>query len=158
MTPYDLLEQLQIYASEKLSNLILPVNTSPSKPKEERCPEVFKMNLPDKKAQTEKVPYLVLQFLNGTDEQQEGQPEYASCRVRIIACAYSDDLSEGPLHVLNMLTRLRTALLRDRIIGKKYELILPLEYLVYPDNPAPYFFGEMMSTWKIPVIRREIEL
>ena len=56
-----------------------------------------------------------------------------------------------------MLTRLRTALLSKRIVANRYAMRLPLEYLVYPENPVPFFFGEMMTVWELPIIsRREI--
>ena len=156
MTPVDLVDQLKVFAEEKLENLLLPIRTPPKEDAKYRRPEVFKMNLPDLPSQKEKAPYVVLQFVNGSDEQNDGEEDYSICKIRVVVCAYSDNLGEGSMHVLNMLTRLRTELLRERVLGKRYLLKLPLEYLVYPDNPAPYFFGEMMTVWEIPTIRREI--
>lgn len=158
MTPSDLLEQLKLFAEDKLKDLILPVKTAPTEEAVFRCPEVFKMNLPDTSAQKNKAPYVVLQFINGDDSQEEAQEEESVCNIRIVVCAYSDDLGEGPLHVLNMLTRLRIALLESRVIANRYSLRMPLEYLVYPDNPAPFFFGEMMTVWEMPTIKRRIIL
>lgn len=158
MTPTDLLEQLKQFAEEKLKNLLLPVETAPTEEAVFRCPEVFKMNLPDTSSQKKKVPYVVLQFISGDDAQDEGEEESSACKIRIVVCAYSDNLGEGPLHVLNILTRLRIALLEERVIAKRYLLQMPMEYMVYPDNPAPYFFGEMMTTWDIPTIKRRIKL
>ncbi len=156
MTPIDLMEQFKIFAEKELKDLIFPVQTSPTEEAKYRAPEVFLMNLPDENAQKDRAPYVVLQFLNGNDAQEEGQEEESVCNIRVVVCAYSDDLSEGPMYVLNMLTRLRIALLNDRVLASRYALRMPVEYLVYPDNPAPFFFGEMMTVWEIPTIKRRI--
>lgn len=156
MTTTDLLEQFKLFAEDALKDLILPVKTPPTQEAKYRIPEVFLMNLPDEAAQKEKAPYVVLQFLNGDDSQEEGKEEESVCNIRVVVCAYSDDLGEGPMHVLNMLTRLRIALLEKRVIADRYAMRLPLEYLVYPDNPAPFFFGEMMTVWEVPTIKRRV--
>lgn len=156
MTPSDFLEQFRIFASEELENLLMPVNKAPGEEPEYRAPEVFKMNLPNKSAQKKKAPYVVLQFLNGNDSQNVGEEMKSVCNVRVVVCACSDDLDEGPLNVLNILVRLRSALLEKRVLANRYQLQTPLEYLVYPDNPAPFFFGEMMTVWEIPTVRRKV--
>lgn len=156
MTTTDLLEQFKLFAEDALKDLILPVKTPPTQEAKYRTPEVFLMNLPDEAAQKEKAPYVVLQFLNGDDSQEEGKEEESVCNIRVVVCAYSDDLGEGPMHVLNMLTRLRIALLEKRVIADRYAMRLPLEYLVYPDNPTPFFFGEMMTVWEVPTIKRRV--
>ena len=156
MTPTDLLEQFKLLAEEELENLKMPIKKAPGEEPEYRAPEVFKMNLPTKTAQKESAPYVVLQFLNGNDAQNSGQDMKSACNVRVVVCAYSENLEEGPLYVLNMLTKLRHALLENRILANRYELQSPLEYLVYPDNPAPFFFGEMMTVWEIPTVRRNV--
>lgn len=33
-----------------------------------------------------------------------------------------------------------------------------LETIVYPDDTAPYFVGEMISTWMLPPVEREVNL
>ena len=35
--------------------------------------------------------------------------------------------------------------------------LLYTSYLIYPDDYAPYYFGEMMTNWTIPEIKREVE-
>ena len=60
--------------------------------------------------------------------------------------------------LLNLMERLRISLLRQIVIGDQFQLDLKagLETLVYPDDTAPYYAGEMISTWKIPAIQREV--
>ena len=67
------------------------------------------------------------------------------------------DEQEGGLALLNLMERLRIALLEQRSIGKQFRLDLEagLESLVYPEDTAPYYAGEMISVWKLPVIERK---
>lgn len=60
--------------------------------------------------------------------------------------------------LLNLIERLRIHLLQTVVIGQKYQLDLEagLETLIYPEETAPYYAGEMISTWKLPAIEREV--
>ena len=61
--------------------------------------------------------------------------------------------------LLNLMERLRIALLERVVIGQQCTLDLQagLETLVYPDDTAPYFAGEMVSTWKLPAVQRKVD-
>ena len=84
----------------------------------------------------------------------------SSAKVRSICCVYNDDEQEGGLMLLNLMERIRVALLRQVVIGEQFTLDLEagLEVLVYPDDTAPYFVGEMISTWILPPVEREVNL
>ncbi len=158
MTPLELLDALQAFLQNETKDILLPVRADRKSGKtRERAAEVFKMRLPNKDAETMQVPYILLQFLKGTDKQEEGEPPSSSCMVRIVAATYSEDGEEGGMCVLNLLTRIRSALLRDGIIGERFLLKPPLEMLVYPDSTAPYYLGEMMTVWSIPTIESEVQ-
>ena len=62
--------------------------------------------------------------------------------------------------LLNLMERIRVALLRQVVIGEQFTLDLEagLEVLGYPDDTAPYFVGEMISTWILPPVEREVNL
>ena len=49
-------------------------------------------------------------------------------------------------------------MLEEGIVGKQFILDREagLESLVYPDNTAPYYAGEMISVWKLPIIERKV--
>lgn len=81
----------------------------------------------------------------------------ADCTVRIVAATYSEDESEGAMCVLNLLTRIRVALLKDGVVGGQFVLKSPLEMIVYPDSTAPYYLGEMMTKWTMPIIESEVQ-
>ena len=60
--------------------------------------------------------------------------------------------------LLNLMERLRIYLLKQVVIGGQFQLDLKagLESLVYPDDTAPYYAGEMLSTWILPAVEREV--
>lgn len=158
MTPLDLLDVLEDFVRRETKDMLLPVRVDRKSGKQkERAAEVYKMRLPNKTAQTERVPYLLLQYIKSTDTQEQGELPECECMVRIVAATYSEDESEGATCVLNLLNRIRLALLKDGVIGGRYMLKPPLEMIVYPDSTAPYYLGEMMTTWDIPTIESEVQ-
>ena len=71
---------------------------------------------------------------------------------------YHKDEQEGGLVLLNLMERLRIAMLEEGIVGKQFILDREagLESLVYPEDFAPYYAGEMISVWKLPIIERKV--
>ena len=158
MTPLQLLDALEAFVKQETKDILLPVRVDrKSGENKERAAEVYKMRLPNKTAQTERVPYLLLQYIKSTDTQEPGQEPESECTVRIVAATYSEDESEGAMCVLNLLTRIRVALLKDGVVGGQFVLKSPLEMIVYPDSTAPYYLGEMMTTWAMPIIESEVQ-
>lgn len=174
MTPAILLERLKEFIQENTADIILSVRpiknkTLPAAPRlkekaEEaagnatasRSAEIHLMRLPDKDAEENRIPYILLQLLTGADVQEQGQQGYSEAKIRIVIATYSDNDSEGALDTLNLITRIRIALLKAGEIGKQFLLRKPLEYLIYPDDTSPYFFGEIMTIWEMPTIEREV--
>lgn len=158
MTAVALLDELKKFVEEHTKDIILSVKVKPnSEESNERPAEVHKMRLPNKDAETKLIPYILLQFLTGKDGQEEGQSAESEGKVRIVVATYSEDGGEGAMDVLNVLTRIRIALLKEGIVGEQFLLKKPLEYIVYPDDTAPYYMGEMLTTWEMPEIERKIE-
>lgn len=158
MTAVILLDELKKFVIEHTKDIILSVRVKPNSGEiNERPAEVHKMRLPNKEAETKQIPYILLQFLTGKDEQEEGQSAESECKIRIVVATYSEDGGEGAMDVLNVLTRLRVALLKAGIIAGQFLIKKPLEYIVYPDDTAPYHMGEMLTIWEIPEIEREVE-
>lgn len=158
MTPLELLDTLKVFIEKETKDILLPVRVDrKSGEQKERAAEVHKMRLPDKDAQTQRIPYILLQFLKSTDSQESGDHPESTCMVRIVAATYSENGEEGALGVLNLLTRIRIAILKDGVIADRFLLIPPLELIVYPDNTPPYYLGEMMTSWKMPPIESEVQ-
>ena len=100
MTPLQLLDALEAFVKQETKDILLPVRVDrKSGENKERAAEVYKMRLPNKTAQTERVPYLLLQYIKSTDTQEPGQDPESECTVRIVAATYSEDESEGAMCV-----------------------------------------------------------
>lgn len=158
MTPVFLMDELKKFIEEKTADIKLPVRTrSGSNEDKERAALVFQMGLPEPDDVQQKVPYILLKFLNGVDDKEAGEPDESICKVRIIFVMYSEDGQEGPLHTLNLILRVRSELEKVGIIDQRFVLQKPLEYIVYQDTQPPYYMGEIMTNWSIPTIKREVE-
>lgn len=158
MTPLELLDALKAFIEENTKDILLPVRVDrKSGEAKERPAEVYKMRLPTKDAETKRIPYVLLQYIKSTDTQTAGEMPESSCMVRIVAATYSADDEEGALCVLNLLTRIRIAFLRDGVIAERFMLKPPIEMIVYPDSTPPYYLGEMMTEWRMPIVESEVQ-
>lgn len=160
MNRIDLLEQLKIVTAAEIKDIILPVRLQKGDDAQQyRAADVHLMRLPDSSAAQKKAPYIIHQLITGKDAQAQGEQSSASTVIRSIFCVFNDSSEEeGALMLLNLMERLRIRLLRQVVIGGRYQLDLVsgVESLVYPDETAPYFAGEMISTWILPAIKREV--
>ncbi len=159
MNKVFLLKALQKFTVEETGDIIMPTRVQKGDTDAiSRAAEVHLMRLPDSSAAHKKVPYILHQLITGIDVQAEGSHEESSAVVRTIFAAYNENEEEGGLMLLNLMERLRIGLLRERVLDERYQLDLKpgLEMLVYPEDTQPYYAGEMVSTWKIPSIKREV--
>lgn len=158
MTHIMLLEQLKLFTDDAVKDVLLPVRLQKGDTeKQSRAADVYLMRLPDSTAATKKAPYIIHQFVTSKDTQPAGRQESGSSVVRSVFCVYCDNEQEGALHLLNLMERLRIRLLQQVIIGQQYQLDLEagVEMLIYPEDSAPYYAGEMSTTWKMPSVERE---
>lgn len=161
MTRIALLEQLREFTKAVTKDIIMPTMMEKGDAEKiERPAEVFLMRLPDSRAAKKKAPYILHQLITGNDEQRSGERAESRAMIRTIFCVYHDNEQEGSLALLNLMERLRIELLRKVVIGNQFQLDLEasLETLVYPDDTAPFFAGEIVSTWKLPAVEREVIL
>lgn len=155
MTPIFLLESVADFIEEKTADILLNVRTRHDAESKKRKAEVFRMNLPDASDRTSRVPYILVQLINGKDEHQPGQIEESIHTIRIVCVTYSEDAQAGSYDVLNLILRLRHELETAGVVNGEYCLEYPVEYIIYPDNTPPYFIGEMVTNWSIPAIERK---
>ena len=77
--------------------------------------------------------------------------------VRIIFAVYSENGQDGPLALLNLMLRVRSELKKAGAVGGgQFVLEMPLEYIVYQDTTPPYYMGEMVTNWSLPVVQRDV--
>lgn len=168
MTKIVLLERLKDFTKECTCDLLLPVQ-----PQEEddsppsRAAAVYIPRLPELRAYAQKAPFITHEIVTGKDrleaDPHSGKLQHSSAVVRTCFCVYHADEQEGGLALLNLMERLRIALLEQTVIGKQFRLDLDagVETLVYPGNPnqvaaSPFYLGEMITTWHLPIIERKV--
>lgn len=161
MTRVVLLEQLKEFSKAATADLIMPVSMQKGDTEQKfRAADVYLMRLPDSTAAQKKAPYILHQFITGADSQPKGERDISTTKVRTIFCVYNDDEQEGALMLLNLMERVRIGILKKIVIGNQFTLDKEagLECLAYPDDTAPYYCGEMVSTWIMPSVEREVPL
>lgn len=157
MTRVMLIESLKEFIAKSVSSFSLPCK--PDKGDTEqifRAPTVHRMRLPDSTSATKKAPYIIVQFVHGKDEWKTGDQSAASAVVRLIFCVYNEDEEEGAMALMNVMEKVRKDMLEVEVIGDCFRLGTDngLESLVYPEDTAPFYAGEMIGTFEIPPIER----
>lgn len=115
-----------------------------------RPAHIYKMRLPDKEAETKQVPYILLQLVKGDDDDKTNKAQ-----IRVVIATFSDKAPEGATNVAVIITRIQTELRKAGFLENKYG-VEKIEYLIYGDELAPYYMGEMMITFDLPTIHREV--
>lgn len=159
MTRVDFLEALKGFTEAAVADMMLPARLQKGDAEQKHMPaQVFLMRIKNEKAADKKAPYILHQIVTGKDSQESGYQVECQAVVRSIFCVYNEDEGEGGMMLLGLMERLRIELLRKVVIGKRYELDLEagLEILIYPEDTAPYYVGEMLSRWSLPRIKREV--
>lgn len=159
MTQVQLLEDLKQFCEEAVKKMVLPVQLQKGDAKaKSRVPEVYKMRLPHSSEAKKYAPYIIIQVIDSKHVQPEGKlPDYTTT-VRFIFAVYGEDEQEGALMLMNLIDRVRQQLLKQVQVGAEFLLDVhsPLEMLIYPDNTAPFYAGEMVGTFYLPPIEREV--
>lgn len=65
---------------------------------------------------------------------------------------------EGLKWVINILERCRQLFRKYRILEGRYEIAMPLTWETYDPSTRPFWFGEMVTEWKLPIPYEEISL
>lgn len=79
MTPLQLLDALEAFVKQETKDILLPVRVDrKSGENKERAAEVYKMRLPNKTAQTERVPYLLLQYIKAPTRRNRDRTRKAN--------------------------------------------------------------------------------
>lgn len=158
MDAVTLLTALKERTEAATKDLLMPVKPTKEEPEPaERVAAVYRCRLPDEKASTKYAPYVLHTVVNTSNHQEPGQLPESLVNVRTLFCVYSPDEQEGGLMLLNLMERIRIDLMRFPVLSKQFKLDQEggIEQLVYPDDTAPFYLGEMMSVWKMPRITQE---
>lgn len=159
MTRSKLLNDLKLFIEDAVKSFDLPTSLQKGDTDvETRAPEVHKMRLPNSRDAKKVAPYVLIQFVNGTDKQQHGKQSDSIAVIRLIFCVYCANEEEGAMHLLNVMDTVRIRLLKKVVIGTQFKLDTDsgLDTVVYNDDTAPYYAGEMIGTFLLPTIEREV--
>jgi hypothetical protein len=114
------------------------------------APRFFINSLPPKRKHgkdNEDFPFVLVRATEGRDEQ-----EYAEISTQIFCGIYTaEGITAGGNEIQNMVDRIRTYLLTNRMLAKKFELQFPLTWSLGTDEernqPHPYYIGTITATW-----------
>lgn len=164
----ELLKEQREFIQNALKDYRLPVKKPAKGKPPERAIKAHRMLVPDPEAEAEldaegwdeeereQIPYIMIQVLNGSDSRGDNGQMESRVGVRFVITIYNSDTWEGRMQVLHIVQHLRRELIRKTVIGKTFELLWPLEYLIYPDETAPYHLGEISTVWSVPPVERDL--
>lgn len=162
MTTVDLLTALKAFTEDVTADVLLPVRMqqSDAEQPEDRAAAVYLMRLPDSKSAAKKAPYILHQAVTGASQQVQGQHTTREAVIRSIFCVYDSDEQTGALRLCELMERFQIAVLKSRTVGNQFLLLMESgknpESLIYPEDTAPYFVGEIVTHWRLPPVEREV--
>lgn len=161
MTRVALIEALKETCEEAVKGMDLPLSLQKGdKEVQTRVPTVYRMRLPNSKSTNKLAPYIIVQLIDSKQVHipNEPKPKFTAT-VRLICCVQCEDESIGGIMLLNLLDRLQIHILKQTKIGRCFvrDVNEPFETIVYPDDTAPYFLGELIGTFHLPPIQQEVD-
>lgn len=159
MTKVQLLDDFEAFLEDTTKHFALPVATQKGDTEQKfRAPEIHKMRLPNSNDAKKKTPYIIVQYVTGKDFQKQAQQSQSVAIVRLIFAVYSDNEQEGAISLLNVMETVRIALMKKVVIGRCFKIDTEdgVESIVYPEDTAPYYAGEMMFSVLVPPTEREV--
>lgn len=155
------LNDLKGFIDEAVRNFSLPTPVQKDDViNEPRAPEPHLMRLPKSTSYKKFAPYIIIQVATGKDGQPTGKRSQSAVNMRLIFCTYCENEEEGALMLINVMDAVRIKLLKKVVIAKKYKVDTEagIEYVIYPEDTAPYYAGEIDFSVMLPPIEREVDL
>lgn len=157
MDAVDLLHAMKARETEVTKDLLMPTKPQKGSDSVERAIEIHNQRLPDAESSTKKAPYKLNTVLSGTFGRDPGNVPEDRVIIRSVICVYGPDGETGAMMLLNVMERIRIDYEKNPILDNTFELDLEkrIQTLIYPDDTAPYYMGEMVTEWKLPPVERE---
>ncbi|WP_217562781.1 hypothetical protein [Paenibacillus sp. GbtcB18] len=96
-------------------------------------------------------PYIIIRALAGEDLDRNG-----TAQIKFLVGTKSKD-SDGYLDIIHLFETIRLGVLRSGIIGQRFEIQRPLKWKLFEEQPYPEWIGEILTTWTMPAIIREVD-
>lgn len=154
-----------ITLTNELQKLITPLvddflmESSEINNKSRTTPRVVKYYLPPKQSNPAAnaepdMPLIMIRPISNSED--DGYPPVASCQIDILVFTKSHDVEERTEWCINILTRITQHLKAHRIVGERYQLILPLEWELFDDSQKPNFAAVLSTKWEYQAAGEEI--
>lgn len=153
----ELMEAVKQFLEQELKEYRLPVKgeIGENQPKS-RAVEVAAMAMPEPDEEHARVPYILIQPLNGKDSWGRGGYTESEVNLRLVVTIFDWDKEEGRRELLHIVETVRRSFIRAGVVGKSFALKMPLEWLIYPEDMEGYHMGEISATWSVPPLTRDV--
>lgn len=149
MTPIVLVDMLKEFIEDAVKNFELETNV----PGMKKAPQVVTGYLKEKNSRGKNsvpdFPYVIIRFLDGVDAN-----EGSKATVRVIAGSYSENEQDGWRDPINILTRIKTELLKQGTFGPFF-LEKPIKVELPEEQPFPEWVAFMILTFTMPQVQME---
>ncbi|MEC1744122.1 hypothetical protein [Schinkia azotoformans] len=141
-----LVDKFKTFVEQVVQNYALETNQET-----EKVPQVLTGFLPSKRsAYGPDFPFVIVRALKGSDASEQ-----STVTIRLYIGTYSEDEKNGWRDVTNIIERIRTEILKQRVIGKKFKVELPIEFEIPEEQPIPEWFGFMTLQVIVPQVQDE---
>ena len=148
-TPIMLVDRLIDFIKPVVDEYVLPSNV----PGVSKAPQVVSGYLPEKKPglgqNPPDFPYVIVRYLDDNDTDDNN-----IARVKIIAGTYSEDTQGGWRDCMNVITKIKAALLKQRFFGP-FKVEKPVKTELPEEQPYPEWVAFLMLTITIPQVQEE---
>lgn len=142
MTPILLVDKLADFIKPVVAEFELDSNVEGVK----KAPQVMSGYLKEKKPKEKQVipdfPYVIVRYLEDTDTENDGN----SAKVKILAGTYSEDEQDGWRDAMNVITRIKKALMKQRFLGA-----FKIEYPIKTELPEEQLYPEWVAILHLTV-------
>lgn len=149
MTSIDLVDKLKEFITPVVAEMELKTNVSGIL----KAPQVITGYLQEKKPLQKQdppdFPYVIIRYLEDDDTM-----DVDTAKVKIYAGTYSEDTQDGWRDALNVITKVKTALLKQRFFGP-FKIEYPVKTELPEEQPYPEWVAFLTLNITIPHITEE---
>ena len=142
MTPIILVDKLVEFIKPVVANYELDSNIQDVRKSPQVMSGYLKEKKPKEKQEIPDFPYVIVRYLEDTDTENEGN----TAKVKIFAGTYSEDEQDGWRDAMNVITRIKEALMKQRFIGA-----FKIEYPTKTELPEEQLYPEWVAILHLTV-------
>lgn len=99
-------------------------------------------------------PYIIVRTMGGS-VQDENSPHVV--KIVLVICVYDRDPNrQGYRDALHIVNEIYSHYAAGGIVGKRYMLQYPIEWVTPDDDTHPYYFAAMSLNFEAPAVSREV--